>query len=912
MADISKTVEIIFGAVDQTGSAIGSVKNSFNDLDSSIQQVAVPVANLTKDLLAVEAAIIATGVAVTGLAISTAGEFQSSVSEVGTLLNLNAEQNSKFSESLLDYGRNASVALDDVVSSAYIAISTGTDLADVTTALSAAEMLAVAGATDLDVATGALSRTLNAYGLSANDAERVSNALFIAVQNGDTTMEELGSKIGRVASIASASSVSIEELLSAIAGITVSGVETSEAVTGLVALFKEFASPTDELSAALGGMSLESNSLQEIMQRLQEVTGGSFVEFNKLFGSIEATNAATILANDSTGAFANTLKAMEEETGNLAQAYEVMGNTFDRINQNLVNNLQATLIDAGTPLLDDYANSVSALGDVFKALSVGMESANFQKVNGALEEFIGQFNVTLKGIAEALPQAMSQVDFAGLISSFEGLAESVGEVFDELFGDNLDLTKPEDLALVLQKAVNGISALTDATSGVVDSFQPVFGAIGQILTQFNGLTADQQKFAGEIGGSAILVSELGTLLGGVAITLRETGASIQDTSNVIVGAGGIVFNTLQLMFDGFITLAAERAQGLFSLLSNLPDFLGGDDFEREAKEFGLLSEAAAANFKKNMDDLIASSEKMKSGLNGDARAAAEALREIPKASDEAAVKLNEDGTLINGSLSKVEEKAKAAGVSVGDYILALAKAGDGSGDLALTAEQVAEALEKTGDGAANAVEGIDQAKNSGVQFEIVIDELGNRTLVATDAMQGFSKGVQSAGDSSADSMKKVADLEKTMLELASDERIAAMEFSANIETEKIKAQTEEVQAAFEAISQSVSDTTQATVDLFSLFANADVSKLDKLEILDAAKRQQELQEKALEKEGELIDEKIRSLKAYTNQLESGQGLITINADNLAPELQQVLHSLINNIRVQATEQGLEMLLPSTS
>lgn len=906
--DIKKTVEILFGVNDQTRTGLDSIKSNFDQLDTAIQGAAAPVADLTAKLLKAEVAVIATGAAITGLAVATAGDFQTSVAEVGTLLNLTTEQNAAFSQSLIDYGRNSSVALNDIVAASYIAISTGTDLGDITLALAAAEQLAVAGATNLETATGALSRTMNAYGLEASESERVSNALFIAVQNGDTTMDALASAIGRVASSASASNVPVETLLSAIAGITVAGINTNETITGLAALFKELADPSAELSAALGGMSLETNTLQEIMQRLNLVTGGTLEGFVALGLTQEAIRVALPLSTDAMNVFANTLKAMETDTQNLAQAYEIMAGTFDRVNQNLINNLRATLIEAGTPLLDEYADSVSALSAVFKALSDGLEAPNFQVVYGALEAFINEFNKLLNGIATALPDAMAQVDFTGVTAAFTDLKTEVGGVFDSLFGDGLDLTKPEDLALVLQKVVNGITALTDITAGVIQSFGPIFDSVGELLNQFTGLTDEQQKFAGELGGSALLLTEFGTILGGIAITIRETGANIQDVGNIITGGLGVVFNTLQLLFDAYIRYSAEAVSLLADVLSNLPDFLGGDKFAIEAEEFRLISEAAAANFDQNMDDFIASAERMNSGINGEARAAADALQQIPDASADAAYQVDQDGNLINGALVDIEKNAKAAGVSVSDYLIALAKSGDVTADVALSAEQVATALADTADGAAAAVDGLADVKDAGVAYKIVVDELGNRTLVANDAMQTFKQGVAAVAGETTTTESKLSDLQKTMLQLASDERIAAMKFTAEINVAEIEAQAKQVVAAFESVASAVESTAQATVDLYSLYADsADLSFTQQWDIRDAAEKQLELQEQALLTQAKLVDAQVKLMNAQARAISDGLAEITITANGLEPELEAFMFKILDRVKIKATAEYASFL-----
>ena len=123
MADISKTINIIFGATDKTGPGIASVGKALGELDNSIQSVAQPFAALTGQILAIDTALFAMAATMTGVAVSAAGRFSSSVGEIGTLFNATEEQASQLSEAILDFSRSSTSSLDDINAATYIAIS---------------------------------------------------------------------------------------------------------------------------------------------------------------------------------------------------------------------------------------------------------------------------------------------------------------------------------------------------------------------------------------------------------------------------------------------------------------------------------------------------------------------------------------------------------------------------------------------------------------------------------------------------------------------------------------------------------------------------------------------------------------------------------------------------------------------
>jgi methyl-accepting chemotaxis protein len=129
-----------------------------------------------------------------------------------------------------EYGGDVNVnakALYDIISAG------ATQSAAAITELNVANRLAIGGVTDVSTAADGLTSVLNAYNLQARDAVTVSDAFFIAVKQGKTTIPELSKDIGQLAPLASTAGISLDQLLSAIAALTASGVRTPQAITGL-------------------------------------------------------------------------------------------------------------------------------------------------------------------------------------------------------------------------------------------------------------------------------------------------------------------------------------------------------------------------------------------------------------------------------------------------------------------------------------------------------------------------------------------------------------------------------------------------------------------------------------------------------------------------------------------------------
>ena len=130
MADLEKTIEIIFGGKDNLTPITKSLTKELNAFDVAVQGIAGPTGDFTKNLLKTEAAIVALGLAFAAITVNQAGDFRDSLKEIGSLFNANSENISELEKAVLDYAKSSGDSIEDIQAAAYIAISTGTAKSD--------------------------------------------------------------------------------------------------------------------------------------------------------------------------------------------------------------------------------------------------------------------------------------------------------------------------------------------------------------------------------------------------------------------------------------------------------------------------------------------------------------------------------------------------------------------------------------------------------------------------------------------------------------------------------------------------------------------------------------------------------------------------------------------------------------
>src|SRR3990172_9259042 len=202
MADLEKTVKIIFGGEDQLSRLVRDVAKPMGDLGNVADKLTAPLAEAGKSILKIDAALAALAIGGMAYAIKQAGEFGGAFGEITTLISDTGPPIDKFRRDILDYSIGSVKSIADINAALYASISAGVDYSKSLDFVKEAEKLSVAGRADLGATTKTLISTLNAYGESVDKAGKYSDLMFTTVRVGQTTMEELSSSLAQVTGLA--------------------------------------------------------------------------------------------------------------------------------------------------------------------------------------------------------------------------------------------------------------------------------------------------------------------------------------------------------------------------------------------------------------------------------------------------------------------------------------------------------------------------------------------------------------------------------------------------------------------------------------------------------------------------------------------------------------------------------------
>ncbi|RPJ39820.1 MAG: phage tail tape measure protein [Planctomycetaceae bacterium] len=483
-------------------------------------------ATALKATAALGAVGIAAGAAFGVAGVKSAADFEEALSRSIGLASLLPEEVDKVRDALLKLAPEVGKGPQELAEAFYFASSAGLDTAKAMAAVESSAKAAAAGMGETKVIVDAVTSVMNAYGLAADQASRVTDALVNTVKLGKGEPEDLAASIGRVIPVAAEMGVSIEEVGASMAVMTRIGLDADESATALrgslVALLKP--SSTAETALAKIGKSaaglrqeIKTKGLAATLVDLMDALGGNEEALVDIFPEVRALTGVLATAGNQSEEYIKVLDEMNDGLGATDDAFAEASDTFTFKMSQLKSSFDVLKIKVGNELLPVLKRFADWLIDIQpKIQAFGSEVR--QRVTPALQAFGNWFETT------GLPALQAFAD---------SMATNLGPAFSDL---RTWLTN--DLVPKLQEFGE---ALGPKLQGAIENIGPVLG------TMASGFQ-DIAKAVGDFLGSKI-ISDPAFIAAAIAIALAPL-------------AIGIATNPVGLAIAGIGALAL--ALGLFS------------------------------------------------------------------------------------------------------------------------------------------------------------------------------------------------------------------------------------------------------------------------------------------------------------------------------------------------------------
>lgn len=465
-----------------------------------------------------------------GGATFKAVQFDSAMRNVFTVANTADGSMGKMGAAVLKMSRSLPQGANDLAAGLYDIESSGIKGADALKVLEAAGIAASAGLTNTATAARTINAVLNAYGKSASEVNDVSDTLFQTVNYGVLNFEQLASSLGEWVSMAASSGVAVDDAASALAAMTLSGMDASEAATSLSRVMQAFIAPGKSMTALIAQMGYESGTtmLQTIglhgaIEAIRETTGGTSSTMIDLFEEIRGARGAMALMSNEGANYTSTFegitdvtaragasqKAFNVQAGGLGAQMTIMKNEITALGISIGTGLVPVVHAVVTPLIT-FLDVLNSVPEPVKQMIVG-----FAAMGTAIMLLGGLFlmlrarafltRIAFQGVGAGLSWLGKTGNASNALSRIGYQFTEIGEKRSRIFGAGMAGARVamEKFSSWLHSGRTGallsswgaqISGALGTMSAKMIAIGKRSGPIGSIATSFNGVISVMMRF----------------------------------------------------------------------------------------------------------------------------------------------------------------------------------------------------------------------------------------------------------------------------------------------------------------------------------------------------------------------------------------------------------------------------------
>ena len=953
MATVQQVVQLVFEGVDQASDTTKKVGAALQELDGKVADLAAPFADLADKILKLDAVLLGAAATIGVLSVREAAKFETALADLQKVLSSGEGEATQYADRLKELALQYGVNANELVLSAADFRRSGNEIETSVTLVKQALDLMLAGGVSAAEATEILKASLAGFQIPADQttaaATRIGDVLNFIADNSESSFRELATGFKDLAPVAKLTGLSFEEIAASLAVVIGVGNTGAEAANGLGVSFARLIGPTGQAAEVMKELGVTFDATGKPIGSVKTILEAIIPSWNQLTDEQKFNNAATIVGLDQAKRFIPLLDgwakaqdlvglATEKATGSVEYQVKVALATAETQYARTTEALRQLGQVMGDQLLVSTTAATGGVGDLATAFQQVIESGKLKPVFDLINGAAGELGETLRIMAGNLGKAFEGVDLDPFVEALRSLGEQVKVLFRNVFGE-IDLQTVEGLTEFIQKIINGFTALTATTEGILRAFEPLFSAIGRLVEEFSTLDRESALDFGEFLGSMKLLVDQGTLLGGVLLALAQTGRDVGAALDVAFGGLSFILNALtvplNLVETAFLKIKETALATGLAMEEIKPSFLQDEakieatknalievqarlfELAKDRFESGQALDESAARIKKGFEGLATGAEQSGGAIDQwgtKVTGGAESLQGLIDATIEAtggAEDLREEikkpipVTEWDGMLSRLDELAGSFGDAT-DGVKGLNDAQEefSKQDLLKGFDNVA--LGSYVDSLGRVVTTYDQIGSGTVKATGHFAEVKDKTKDAADALNDLVASGKLTADQLWTMTKNAQDFEAKMEEIASNERIKTIEATIQLNIAALEADARRVEAIFASIDTTINSTGELLGTLFGLLGDA--GTYDKLDITEQIDLENRRRQEALDLQKKLTEAEIARIEAQTRRFDRADPFIQISADGLEPELEAFMWKILQKTRMRVNQEYGDFLL----
>ncbi|CAL7892796.1 Tail tape measure protein [Fusobacterium necrophorum subsp. funduliforme] len=377
----------------------------------------------------------------TGFAVRGFADYEYSIKKIQTISKDSYET---ISTNIRKMAYETGTSSKELASSLYDIVQVIQDSPDKYKMLDTVNKLSIAGFTDTTQAAELLNSIMLTYGMTVNDLVKVSNKLIVTQNLGNTTIGKMAHNLGTLIPQAKMANVSLDEVLATVATLTLGGIRTDKATTGLRAMLSELSNESSKLGKEFkkitGGLDFKNYTLSGgtiigALKLIQEKAKDADKAMTEMFGNIRSKTAAgglAILEKKYTQVLNAIANAPNDQ---LARAYATMLDTTKTNLERIKMVVSTYTQEIGERVAKDLAgvlniNDVKSFEDLFNEKNID-KVYSFGKAIFFVTGGITALGIALKGI-ETVTAAFALLHNPAvlLIASLGGVYYGIRKILD--------------------------------------------------------------------------------------------------------------------------------------------------------------------------------------------------------------------------------------------------------------------------------------------------------------------------------------------------------------------------------------------------------------------------------------------------------------------------------------------------
>lgn len=623
-----------------------------------LEQTGDKIETMGKKVAPVSAAVGA------GLTVATknASDFEDGMAKMSTLFDTTQTSVKDLSEEFIKLSNETGKGATELAEAGYQALSASVPIQNVGKFVKTSAELAKVGFTDTSTAVDVLTTAINAYGLSANDADKIANNLVNTQNLGKTTVNELASSMGKIIPTASSMGVNLNNLCTVYAEMTKQGIATAEATTYANEMLNEIGDSGSAVAGILQQETGESfqqlmadgNSLGDVLQILKDYAERTGTNFNELWSSTSAGKAALAITNSGAEEFNNTLQTMATSTDVLGEGLDKLSTPSAKakkaMNQlkNDAMELGQVILESVAPIIEQLAEQIEVFTNWFSNLDPSIKQVIVVVL--AMIAALGPALIFVGKICKGISSIISLVGTIGpalssLSSFLSPIISGIGSALSGLFG--LIMANPVVAVIVGIVAVIAVlwakcewfrDGVTNLINQVRDLFVNGWNSFKQAWN--DGIANLKNKidtFFQNLGeGFSNSLNGLSTWIGNFIGGIKQWGSDlVQKGKNAVRGfvnsigdkLGGLGDEALTWgshMINGFISGIKSRIGSLISTVTSIPKKI------RKLLHFSRPDEGPLRDYETWMPDMM---DGLAQGIKANQYKVANAMKDVASMMD---------------------------------------------------------------------------------------------------------------------------------------------------------------------------------------------------------------------------------------------------------------------------------------